>query len=760
MPAVMKTLRFDVADLELGPIGAGRPIAGELIVRYDRTVAVDGKVLPAAPRHYPIPATGLVDVQVLPNDDPAITSGAGFGIVAEVALAGRDRHGTGVRRVALGTKVVPSTLAGPVSWASLPFAASVPASVFVELLTTVRNEVIQQLGTPGSPAYNLIVEVAGDVYDPATADLLADPTTASGAALDAAIPESVALGRVAPTLDLTGAQDASAGLQAALDGMRAGAVLHLPSNAVIKLSSVVTLTKPVHIDGHGAQFITSGTNGMFAIPPAASNSSFRNMRVQGNKPTTYAAANKAFNITGAPGSFVTGLRFTDVFCDGFGYGGFYGSHVRGAVFRDCVVTNSVYCGFQFLSPDGVTLYNPTIDTLEGIFANGFMQSYPIAWTRDQTQVSITDYPNAKDCSTYGGLIQNVGWEGVDTHGGRNIRTMYMTIRGAMHGIAYVPCPDQNGVDTWGPRDCVAAFNEIDSMTTTHDKATGIKFVGAGGNDNRVEAATGLIMGNKIKGHGRGTLTTGVTADPTTVGGGIQIYQTDRLQIIGNRISEPNPFGISMWYDNTNCQISDNTIVDPWSETFANCAAIAVRSAGNTISLSSNKLVKGSKMSVYVNRIGLYITLNTKNSVTNSGGNDFDNAVTPFYGGGLGTIRGMIANIEIGAGVAVPNVGTWKRGSQWWKSNAAPHWSPGWVCTTPGGATSATWSAASPYGAGVWVKLSTGAVLECVIGGTSSSDTEPQVGAMFIGDRFLDGTVEWIYRSATTAVFTPMPTLGA
>jgi peptidoglycan/xylan/chitin deacetylase (PgdA/CDA1 family) len=134
MPAVMKTLRFDVADLELGPIGAGRPIAGELIVRYDRTVAVDGKVLPAAPRHYPIPATGLVDVQVLPNDDPAITSGAGFGIVAEVALAGRDRHGTGVRRVALGTKVVPSTLAGPVSWASLPFAASVPASVFVELL--------------------------------------------------------------------------------------------------------------------------------------------------------------------------------------------------------------------------------------------------------------------------------------------------------------------------------------------------------------------------------------------------------------------------------------------------------------------------------------------------------------------------------------------------------------------------------------------------------------------------------------------------
>lgn len=586
---------------------------------------------------------------------------------------------------------------------------------------------------------------------------LAGDLGASGTVVGDAVETRFSVFNPAGLIDTAGTVDSSAAFQAFLDSVPEGVTVTTPPGALIKLSSLITLTKPVHIDGNGATFHTTGTNGMFAIPEAASGSSFRNMHLQGVSPTTYAAANKAFNVTGAPGAWVADLRFEDVSVDGFGYGGFFGSHTRDTVTRNCKVTNCVYVGFQFLSPNNVVHHNPYVDTLHGIAANGYMQSYPIAWTRDQTKASIVDYPNAQDCTTWGGTIQNAGWEGVDTHGGRNIRTIGTNIYDCMIGIAYVPCPNESGVDMWGPQDCAALYCNIDSRATDASHAVGIKLIGAGNTGNRTEAATGVIVGNKIKGHGRGTTTTGGTGDPSTVGGAIQLYQTDSVRIDLNEIDEPNPFGIALWYDNTNCQIGTNTVTDPWSDTFAAPAAIAIRSTGNSVSIGATKLIRGSKSAVNVAKVGLYVSNNTKNTAELVGGTNFDVADTPFSGGGTGLITAVTLGVRQGAGTGAPNVGVWRRGSQWWNTNAAASGSPGWVNTVTGGSSSATWAASTAYAAGTWARLSTGQVAECVVAGTSSA-TEPTLTT--IGAATTDGTVTWEYRAATSASWKQMAALGA
>lgn len=312
--------------------------------------------------------------------------------------------------------------------------------------------------------------------------------------------------------------DVSSALRSFFDRLPAGATVTFQPGARLRVASLIELPKPLHIDGRGAEIFTTGVNGVFAIPAAASGSVIRNLRLRGSSPLRYANENKAINFTGGPRAWVANVLVENVHCDGFGYGGFFGSHVRDSIFRDCAVRNSVYCGFQFLSPRDVELIDPVVDKLEGVPTNGYMQSYPVAWTRDSRQRSIIDYPNATSCTTWGGLIQNCGWEGVDTHGGINIKAIGTQILGCMHGVAYVPCPDENGKAAWAPQNCVVAFCTIDSMRSDASKATGVKLVGAGSRGHRVMAATGEIFENRIRGHGRGTTISGDSGDPAFVGG--------------------------------------------------------------------------------------------------------------------------------------------------------------------------------------------------------------------------------------------------
>lgn len=77
----MKTLRLALADLELDPLGD--TITGEAWARYSREVrTTTGTTVVLAESRKPVPADGVIEWDVLPNDDPTVhADDQGFGVV-------------------------------------------------------------------------------------------------------------------------------------------------------------------------------------------------------------------------------------------------------------------------------------------------------------------------------------------------------------------------------------------------------------------------------------------------------------------------------------------------------------------------------------------------------------------------------------------------------------------------------------------------------------------------------------------------------
>lgn len=112
------------------------------------------------------------------------------------------------------------------------------------------------------------------------------------------------------------------------------------------------------------------------------------------------------------------------------------------------------------------------------------------------------------------------------------------------------------------------------------------------------------------------------------GGAIQLYQTDSVNVDRNEIFEPNPYGISLWYDNTNCRVGANAVQDPWSETVSRPAAIAIRSTGNDVTIGATKLRVGPKVAKYKNVAGVHVSIATDNQVRIAADADFTAAAVP------------------------------------------------------------------------------------------------------------------------------------
>ncbi|AKU16093.1 hypothetical protein VV02_09845 [Luteipulveratus mongoliensis] len=162
----------------------------------------------------------------------------------------------------------------------------------------------------------------------------------------------------------------------------------------------------------------------------------------------------------------------------------------------------------------------------------------------------------------------------------------------------------------------------------------MRLVGAGGPGARIMAATGEVRDNIIRGHGGGLRPDGVGSDPNNVSGGIQMYQTQGVQLEGNRIEEPSPFGISLWYDNANVSVGNTMVVDPWSDQFATPSAVGLCSTGNSVRLGAVQLRTGERSAGYRDVGGVYARTAKGNSMKLTGGHGFTAAATPFAGARL------------------------------------------------------------------------------------------------------------------------------
>ena len=267
-----------------------------------------------------------------------------------------------------------------------------------------------------------------------------------------------------------------------------------------------------------------------------------------------------------------------------------------------------------------------------------------------------------------------------------------------------------------------------------------------GFQNVYEYATGVISGNVIRRFGNEAASTGCA---------LALRNTLGAIVSGNTFSEPASSGIRLDYNNKDSVLSGNTFTDVWTNTGSLSAAINTSSGYNTFKATGNALTRGSKSATLINSHGLRLG-SALVTYCVDGDNDLSIATTP-YTGSNGLIRHDRRGVQDGYVTALPTLGVWQRSSQALSTAAAASTSPGWVCVTAGGASSAVWAASTAYTAATWVRNSTGRVYECLVAGTSGA-SEPT--GTTVGDLIVDGTVTWAYRSATSAVFKTLPALGA
>lgn len=252
---------------------------------------------------------------------------------------------------------------------------------------------------------------------------------------------------------------------------------------------------------------------------------------------------------------------------------------------------------------------------------GIVNVYGIALTRDST-VPMSQSPRSEDILVSGVTVENVDWEGIDTHAGVNLTITNNTVLGCVAGIAIVGCPNEAREELYAPLGIICTNNYIDGKNNTGSMAQGIKFVGAGETIGMAnEYATGIIANNIIVDHGNNVTNQGLW-------GGIIAYFTRGLIISNNVIIRPSGAGIQLYHTNDNILLSNNVIEDVWTTAGAVSSSVYVRSNTNNGTITGTQVSRGSKTGTLVNSRGLFINGSVDVRFVVDGTNRWSNATTP------------------------------------------------------------------------------------------------------------------------------------
>jgi hypothetical protein len=415
-----------------------------------------------------------------------------------------------------------------------------------------------------------------------------------------------------------GINDATQTFQDAFDGTPDGSALFIPyPSNFYKLTNKPILAKNMYLVGQRSK-IKQTVAGLGGISIIGSGAHLYGLDLEGVQFASSIAGENAIEIIGASAaSPCRDIRIEFCKTHGWGNAGIWLEHVEDfEVFR-CRMQDIYKYGVIGLSAIDGDVGNNRVTNIVGT-----PLGYGMTFTRNEVD-SLVTRPRSRDVLVHHNRISNVlFWEGLDTHGGQRIHFLHNSVLGCYVGIA-VPRADGSGsVPMYAPLDCTVHKNYINSLATDGSKGYGIVMAGVVAG----ELATGDITENIVVGHGDEDV-------PTS--GGIVVFDSLGMRLASNIVRECSPHGITMYARNTGLSIDDNTIIDPWSATIAESAAIAVKNNDNDGAITNNRLVDGTKSATFVNQRGLSVDFSTNVSLLEHS-NEFSSAVTSIVGMNLGT----------------------------------------------------------------------------------------------------------------------------
>lgn len=426
-----------------------------------------------------------------------------------------------------------------------------------------------------------------------------------------------------------GTTDDAAAINAVIAMMTPGDELYFRPDKTFLANSAINVDKGMKVSGYGATLKTTN-QAVHQLNITASDVTVEGLRLQGAHFSSYQG-NGGTGIWAFANNWAQALErltFRDLKIDTQPFVGIYTKWGKEHSYRNILVYDVVYGGIIGMSIQGAVVQSCRVKNVVKHAAN---QPYGISFTRWSLD-TLAASPKSRDIAVIDCTVEDVGWEGIETHGADGMRIIGNRVRRCLFGIAAVPCPDTDTVtDVYSPNNMQIVGNLVDGEVTDGTRNAGITVVGADQTGQNDQYATGCVIANNVIRRMGSGAASGLGTDPNIVGGGIRLYWTRGAVISNNILIEPSHWGIVLWTRNDGAVVQGNTIIDPWSNTSVNAGAIGIRGTDNTWTLQGNRLVRASKTATTVAAYGMYVSTNTNNLWSQGGGNDFSAATTPYAG---------------------------------------------------------------------------------------------------------------------------------
>lgn len=287
-----------------------------------------------------------------------------------------------------------------------------------------------------------------------------------------------------------GSANDTAAIQAALN---AGSI-RVPAGTYLVTATLNVPANRRIIADAGARILYAGSGAGLQLN--GSNISIEGLTLDGNRTgNTYLSGSNAIDSR-APSwaARYTDIRITQCTITNWDDNGIRLDFTDGVDIIDNTINRVGRAGVLMLSPRAARVNNNSISNVAPGFGGvaPLLNAYGITFTRTATD-DLTLNPLPRNCEAIGNIVDGVpSWEGIDTHGGQNIRFVGNTVAGCLIGIAVVPSDGPTVLA--GASECLIAFNNVNGANA------GGPARGSGISLSPASAGAGTVIGHKILGN--------------------------------------------------------------------------------------------------------------------------------------------------------------------------------------------------------------------------------------------------------------------
>lgn len=418
--------------------------------------------------------------------------------------------------------------------------------------------------------------------------------------------------------------DQSALINKMIASLPSSATLTFEANKIYNISNQVIIFRPMTLIGNNTSLIYKGaTTNILSIRSSYVTVSALNITGDG---TLYAGGYMIAVEKGTNDRFYTNVTVQNCTLKNYKHTAIWMRYVKNFKILNNTISDFPYGGIIVCASLNGLIDNNKISNITGKYTTQ-NNCYGIQAARGQAPDST-----CSDIMISNNTVTSVPWEGIDTHGGKNLTIYNNKVYKCTTGIAMVSSGDL------APKNCSVKNNYVEFLNTVD--GTGIQFDGLSSSN----PATGLISYNTVKGYG------------------IKISKTRGIIIVGNTIDQSNQaYGITLKEYNALTSVTLNKIIDVWGPTSNNTAAIKFWYTNNEAYIDGNTLVSGSFVvpSGSKNRFGFRPNneestnraIFASNNFSAATYKEFDNAGCATFNVNSGSIRTLAdASYSVGTGV--------------------------------------------------------------------------------------------------------------